>query len=95
MWEPIHNLNEMTRDERLAFMSFTSDDMKEQIVTYLLTQIKENETVAKQVEFFKGHNKNLVIQNKSLKKKNRFERYKNNRLRSQVANLLEKLRLRD
>lgn len=95
MWEPIHNLDQMTRDERLAFMSFTSDDMKEQIVTYLLTQIKENETVVKQVEFFKGHNKDLIIQNKSLKKKNRFERYKNNKLRNQVANLLEKLRLRD
>lgn len=96
MWGPVQQLKDMTKDERLAFLSFTSDDMREQIVTYLLDGYEGCREIrnglVSQVEFFKQHNAKLIEENKQFKKKNKFERYKNNKLRSQVANLVEKLK---
>ena len=93
MWKPVFDLSEMTRDERLAFLSFTSDDMKEQIVTYLLNLVEENKSAATEVDFFKGHNSALTAENARYKIKNKLLRYKNNRLQRQVQSLVEKLKL--
>lgn len=96
MWSPVEQLKGMTRDERLAFLSFTSDDVREQVVTYLLDAYdgcdEARNELRSQVEFFKKHNKKLVEENSTFKKKNKFERYKSNKLRSQVADLVEKLK---
>lgn len=96
MWGPVQQLKSMTRDERLAFLSFTSDDVREQVVTYLLDAYDgcndvRNE-LRSQIEFFKQHNAKLIEENKHFKKKNKFVRYQNNKLRSQVSDLVEKLK---
>lgn len=92
MWGPVQQLKDMTKDERLAFLSFTSDDVREQIVSYLFEQLDAKMVEFEQVEFFKQHNAKLIEENKQFKKKNKFERYKNNKLRSQVSDLVEKLK---
>lgn len=43
MWKPIEELLKMNREERLGYLSFTSDDMKEKIVSYLLDFQKEDQ----------------------------------------------------
>lgn len=92
MWGPVQQLKDMTKDERLAFLSFTSDDVREQIVSYLLDELEAKTIEFEQVEFFKQHNAKLIEENKQFKKKNKLVRYQNNKLRSQVSGLVEKLK---
>ena len=84
MWGPIEEIRKMHRDERLGYLAFTSDDMTEQIVTYLISQLDvrsevmdEFEELNQQIEFFKTENGRLLEENKELN--------------SQVEFLMEKL----
>lgn len=92
MWGPIEELRKMSRDERLGYLSFTSDDMTEQIVTYLMYQLDvrvgaldANEELLKEIEFFKD-------QNKRLKNKASFFRNKIRQQAEQIERMSEKLR---
>lgn len=93
MWAPVEELRKMSKDERLGYLSFTSDDMTEQIVSYLLDFLQENHTaeleiredLLKQVEFFKE-------QNKTLQNKCSFFREKVREQANQIERMSEKLR---
>lgn len=51
MWGPVEELRKMSKNERLGYLSFTSDDMTEQIVSYL---IEQNKRLQNKCNFFRN-----------------------------------------